>query len=210
MIRGVMPRRRASEREHERGQSLVEFSMTVPLFLLLLLGLLEFGMVFDHVLTIGYATREGARTGAALANGSKMADESLGACGDVDSYVVAAVERVLDSPGSPVQGDLANVTEIRIYKATSTGSEVGPVNVWVPGAGPTVDGSQLNFSRSSYGWDSCTRNNNTSNPDSLAVSISYTYHAVTPLASLLRFFGGPGWSQLPVSDKSVMALNPTD
>ena len=41
--------------------------MIVPLFLLFLLGLLEFGMVFDHVLTISYATREGARTGAALA-----------------------------------------------------------------------------------------------------------------------------------------------
>jgi hypothetical protein len=197
-------------RNREDGQSLVEFAMIVPLFLLFLLGLLEFGMVFDHVLTIGYATREGARTGAALANGSKMATESLGTCDDVDSYVVAAVERVLDSPGSPVQGDLADVNQIRIYKATASGGEVGPVNVWVPGTGPTVDGSQLNFSRSSYGWDACTRNNGTSNPDSLGVSISYTYHAVTPLASLLRFFGGPGWSVLPVSDKSVMALNPTD
>ncbi len=199
-----------SDRHGERGQSLVEFSMIVPLFLLFLLGLLEFGMVFDHVLTISYASREGARTGAALANGSKMADESLGTCSDVDSYVVAAVERVLDSPGSPVHGDLADVTQIRIYKATATGTEVGPVNVWTPGSGPTVDGKDLSFSRSSYGWDSCTRNNNTSNPDSLGVSISYTYHAVTPLASLMRFFGGPGWSQLPVTDRSVMALNPTD
>ena len=112
--------------------------MIVPLFLLFLLGLLEFGMVFDHVLTISYATREGARTGAALANGSKMADESLGTCSDVDSYVVAAVERVLDSPGSPVHGDLADVNQIRIYKATATGSEVGPVNVWV--AGHRADG----------------------------------------------------------------------
>jgi len=197
-------------RRGERGQSLVEFSMIVPLFLLFLLGLLEFGMVFDHVLTISYASREGARTGAALANGSKMADESLGTCSDVDSYVVAAVERVLDSPGSPVHGDLADVNQIRIYKATATGTEVGPVNVWAPGAGPTVDGKGLSFKRTSYGWDSCTRNNNTSNPDSLGVSISYTYHAVTPLASLMRFFGGPGWTQLPVTDRSVMALNPTD
>ena len=128
-------------RDGERGQSLVEFSMIVPLFLLFLLGLLEFGMVFDHVLTISYASREGARTGAALANGSKMADESLGTCSDVDSYVVAAVERVLDSPGSPVHGDLSNVNQIRIYKATATGTEVGPVNVWTPGNGPTVDGT---------------------------------------------------------------------
>ena len=193
-----------------RGQSLVEFSLIVPLFLVLLLGILEFGMVFDHVLTISYATREGARTGAALANGSKMAEESLGTCSDVDSYVVAAVERVLDSPGSPVRGDLANVDQIRIYKSTASGGEVGPVNVWTPGAGPVVDGTELSFIKSTSGWDSCTRSNVTSNPDSLGVSISYRYHAVTPLASLLRFFGGPGWTTLPVSDRSVMALNPTD
>ena len=150
-------RRGRGTRDDEHGQSLVEFAMIVPLFLLFLLGLLEFGMVFDHVLTIEYATREGARTGAALANGSKMATESLGTCNDVDSYVVAAVERVLDSPGSPVHGDLANVNQIRIYKATAdrrprwVRSTSGPRR-----GGPTVDGRQLNFSRSSYGWDSCT------------------------------------------------------
>ena len=179
----------------------MEFSLIVPLFLMFLLGLLEFGLVFDHVLTISYASREGARTGAALANGARMADDSLGTCSDVDSYIVAAVERVLDSPGSPIHGDLADVTQIRIYKATSTGGEVGPVNVWKPGSGPNVDGLDLNFERTSYGWDSCTRINNTSNPDSLGVSISYRYHAVTPLASLMSFFGGPGWTTLPVTDQ---------
>ncbi len=80
------------------------------------------------------------------------------------------------------------MSQIRIYKAAASGDELGPVNVWVPGTGPTVDGSQLSFSRSSYGWDACTRSNSTTNPDSIGVSISYTYHAVTPLASLLRFF----------------------
>ena len=193
-----------------RGQSLVEFSLIVPLFLVLLLGILEFGFVFDHVLTISYATREGARTGSALADGSKMAEQSLGTCGDVDSYVVAAVERVLDSPGSPIHGDLVNVDQIRIYKSTASGGEVGPVNVWTPGVGPVVDGEELNFVRTSAGWDPCTRSNVTSNPDSLGVSISYRYHAVTPLASVLRLLGGPGWTTLPVSDRSVMALNPTD
>ena len=46
--------------------------MIVPLFMLILLGLLELGFVFDHLLTISYATREGARTGAALADGGKL------------------------------------------------------------------------------------------------------------------------------------------
>ena len=53
----------------ERGQGLVEFAMLVPFFLLLLLGMLEFGFAFDQNLTLEYATREGARVGSALANG---------------------------------------------------------------------------------------------------------------------------------------------
>ena len=47
----------------ESGQSLVEFAMIVTVVMLLLLGMLEFGFVFDHHLTLEYATREGARVG---------------------------------------------------------------------------------------------------------------------------------------------------
>jgi hypothetical protein len=195
------------DRDGERGQGLVEFAMIVPVFMLILLGLLELGFAFDHVLTLSYATREGARTGAALANGAKLAD-----CGDVDKYVVAAVERVLDSPGSPIEADLSRVTQIRIFKATGAGAETSAVNVWVPGAGPSVDGKQLSYRSQSTTWSSCgsSRNNQTASPDSIGVAIRYTYHAVTPLASVTRFFGGPGWATLPVSDQTVMALNPSD
>ena len=35
--------------------------------MLLLLGMLEFGFIFDQHLTLEYASREGARVGAALA-----------------------------------------------------------------------------------------------------------------------------------------------
>jgi Flp pilus assembly protein TadG len=196
--------RRLRERR-EQGQSLVEFSMIVPLFLLLLLGLLEMGFAFDHLITLSYASREGARTGAALATGSKLAD-----CTQVDEYVVSSVQRVLDSPGSPVAGHLADVTEIRIYRADAAGNATSAANVWTPGSGPSVDGEPLQFTESSHAWASCTRSNATSNPDSIGVSVSYTYRAVTPLASLLRLFGGPGWATLPMSDRTVMALNPTD
>ena len=50
------PRREESGRIDEAGQSLVEFSFVVPVFLLLLLGMLEFGFAFEHDQTIAYAT----------------------------------------------------------------------------------------------------------------------------------------------------------
>ena len=56
---GHWPRRPRSRREG--GQSLVEFTLIVPLFLMILFGMIEFGFVFTHDLTVEYATREGAR-----------------------------------------------------------------------------------------------------------------------------------------------------
>ncbi|MHB8890691.1 MAG: TadE family protein [Candidatus Limnocylindrales bacterium] len=193
--------------ERQRGQGLVEFAMVVPVFMLFLLGLLELGFAFDHVMTLSYASREGARTGAALADGSKLA-----VCGDVDKYVISAVERVLTSEGSSIRDQLGRVSQIRIFKALApSGAQDGTkVNVWIPGAGPTVDGRQLHFVLSSSGWAQCSRSNTTAHPDSIGVSIAYSYAAVTPLAGIMDFFGGGGWSSLPMSDRTVMALNPTD
>jgi hypothetical protein len=188
------------------GQSLVEFSMIVPLFMMFLLGLLELGFAFDHLLTLSYASREGARTGAALADGSKLSN-----CGDVDKYVVSAVERVLTSDGSAIRDHLGRVSAIRIFKADAAGVQIGTsVNVWKSGTGPTVDGRQLHFVLFSTGWSQCTRDNTTAHPDSIGVAVDYGYAAVTPLAGILQFFGGGGWNTLPMSDRTVMALNPTD
>ena len=197
----------AEPSEHQRGQGLVEFAMVVPVFMLFLLGLLELGFAFDHVMTLSYASREGARTGAALADGSKLA-----ACGDVDKYVISAVERVLTSEGSSIRDQLGRVSQIRIFKALApSGAQDGTrVNVWIPGTGPTVDGRQLHFVLASSGWAQCSRRNTTASPDSIGVSIAYSYAAVTPLAGIMDFFGGGGWSSLPMSDRTVMALNPTD
>jgi hypothetical protein len=207
---------RALRRRHasERGQGLVEFAMIVPLFMLLLLGLLEFGFVFDHTMTLNYATREGARSGAAFAAGNATTMPCATST-DVDKHVVAAIERVLEAPGSPIAIDRIN--DIRIYRATSSGAvSGGQVNVWDydPGGGPSVDGSNLDFSQSSQGWNACTRDNSWSGgvaPDSLGVSISYQYQYVTPLAAAMQFFGTvSGGGGLEISDRTIMALNPTD
>jgi len=51
-------------RETEAGQSLVEFAMVLPLFLLLLFALVDFGRAFYSWMVITNAAREGARAGA--------------------------------------------------------------------------------------------------------------------------------------------------
>ncbi len=195
--------RRRHERT-ERGQGLVEFAMLVPLFMLLLLGLLEFGFVFDHTMTVSYATREGARSGAAFAQGNATTIP----CADIDKNIVAAVQRVLKAPGSLVK--ISNITNITIYEAQTNGTPVANrSNVWTysAGAGPSVDGANLDFVQGAVQWNACTRDNDSS-PASLGVSIVYDYRFVTPLSAALGFFGPPGGAGLTIRDRTVMALNP--
>ncbi|MDQ2965915.1 MAG: pilus assembly protein [Chloroflexota bacterium] len=193
------PGRRASG----RGQSLVEFALMLPLMLMILFGMMEFGFVFSHHLTLEYATREGARLGAALGAGNADAPCSGTTPEPVDWQIIAAVQRVITSPGSQVPP--ARVSEIRIYKATATGAETaGVVNVWVPGAGPTVDGVRLQFTPSTTAWSACGRNSGAS-PDSLGISLVYSYRYVTPLGTLMGIMGP---ATITISDRTIMALNP--
>jgi hypothetical protein len=193
------------------GQALVEFAVLVPAFMLILLSLLEFGLIFNNYLTLEYATREGARTGSAMANGggpsNSATDSSLplyaGDPATVDPYVIAAVERVLESSGSPITPSQISAVTITQYGTTNT-------NTWKysKGAGPALDGKNLDFVQSGpTNWPDSARHNGTS-PDSIVVSISYTYKWVTPLASVMRSFGGAGAGQTTVSDTTTMALNP--
>ena len=48
----------------ERGQALVEFALILPIFLLLLLGIVQFGTVFRDYIALTDATRVGARQAA--------------------------------------------------------------------------------------------------------------------------------------------------
>lgn len=51
---------------NERGQSLVEFTLVLPVFILLLAGMIDFGMGIFSDLSIINAAREGARLGTVL------------------------------------------------------------------------------------------------------------------------------------------------
>ena len=54
-----MVRRKAFQREH--AQSLVEFALIVPMLLIVVFGIIDFGMGLRAYISIASATREGAR-----------------------------------------------------------------------------------------------------------------------------------------------------
>lgn len=55
---------------NEKGQSLVEFAILLPVLLLLLMGILEFGIMLNSYLSINNSAREGARLG--IVSGSNL------------------------------------------------------------------------------------------------------------------------------------------
>lgn len=56
-----------------RGQAIVEFAVVLPVFLLLILGVIDFGMVAHQSQSLGHAAREGARLAATGATESEIA-----------------------------------------------------------------------------------------------------------------------------------------
>jgi hypothetical protein len=191
---------------------LVEFALIVPVFSLCLLGMLELGLAFNHYMTLEYGTREGARTGAALGDGGSTnciggVDTNM-----IDAQIVAAVQRNLKSPGSPIT--MANITDIRIFKADAAGAQIGSlVNVWIytPGAGPDIDPGlgidRLDFTQQSAAWTVCSRNTGPG-ADSIGVRIRYRYAFQTPLGSLASMFSNAPATLLNIDDSTVMALAP--
>src|SRR3989337_2626478 len=70
-----MPRLiRARRKNGEKGQALVEFTLLVPIFLLLLFAIIDFGMGFYSWITVTNAAREGARLGVVMATEQQITD----------------------------------------------------------------------------------------------------------------------------------------
>jgi Flp pilus assembly protein TadG len=54
-------KRRTIDIRSERGQSLTEFALALPILALLLFAVIQFGIVFNNYVTLTDATRAGAR-----------------------------------------------------------------------------------------------------------------------------------------------------
>ena len=61
----IKPRNKLARGAHsERGQSLVEFALLLPVFLLLVFGILEFGVMMMDQIHLTNAANDGARVGS--------------------------------------------------------------------------------------------------------------------------------------------------
>lgn len=179
---------RRGVRAGESGQSIVEFVLILPLFLIVLMGMLEFGIAFDHRTAMAYAVREGARVAASLGSGGS--DPS-----NVDPTILAAVQRGLTDPIL-----IENITSIEIYKSDTAGRPVsGMINKY----------DRTGVLIGTAGWPATSRVAGL-NGDSVGVRVVYDFRPATPLGSLLGLFinGEPPYTTIRMTDATVMKIEP--
>jgi Flp pilus assembly protein TadG len=87
------------------GQSMVELALTLPILLLILAGLLDFGWIYSNKLITSYCSREGARYGAVNSN-------SPGIAALVENRVKSAAPPFL-SNSITVMTSFSNLSDLR-------------------------------------------------------------------------------------------------
>jgi Flp pilus assembly protein TadG len=75
----------------EGGQSLVEFAMVLPLLLVVLFAIVDFGRIYQGHVTLTNAVREGARLGAVGGTSAQIAARVEATAGGLDPAVTAVV-----------------------------------------------------------------------------------------------------------------------
>jgi hypothetical protein len=125
----------------ERGATIVEMAIVLPLLLLIVIGMLELGLAFRSFLTVSAAASDGVRVASLAGNDP-----------DADCFVLQEIGGTL-SGGSVIE----NLQQVEIYKASpGTGAVVGSPNVYtLTSGGDPADCSD--WSGSSAGYPQTTR-----------------------------------------------------
>jgi len=100
----------------KNGQAMVEFALILPIFILILLGIMEFGLLFHQYLVVTSASREGARSAA---------------LGGTDAETVAVVNAAAASINA---GQLATVVtpQVRVRGQSVSVRVTNPVTIRAP------------------------------------------------------------------------------
>ncbi|MGF1616975.1 MAG: TadE/TadG family type IV pilus assembly protein [Acidimicrobiia bacterium] len=157
----------------ERGASLIEASILIPLLLVLAIGLSEIGFLVIDYMTVSNAAREGARTGAAAANYNEGGV-------DADDLILESVEQAVCNLK---YGQLVSVS---IFQADSNGEPTGMINRFIPAPGGLICNSPGTGIVCAPGscpgpWAPANRSRDPGALDVLGVEVVFSHQDVTGL-----------------------------
>lgn len=192
----------------DSGAALVEAAFITPVFLYLVLGMLEMGLMFRSYLSVNAASQDAARTGSVL-----------GFQGDVDYQIIQVTKRTLNIV------PLTEIQRIVVFKATNGPLSVAPLSCRTSSTAAhftdttnfcstyiladlntTIPSNFYNCSFPGYsaGWCPATRKTAETNaqgngpPDSIGIYIELKHEYVTHL------FGTTKW----ITSTTIAQLEP--
>jgi Flp pilus assembly protein TadG len=130
-----LTRRRSRETHRSRGQSLVEFALIVPVFAVMLFGVVDFGLAFDASIAISNAAREGARLGATQPNAAAITARVRSVAGGLNNSRLTVTVTCKTPTGGACPGGISG--------ATRGGSVVVRVNYGYPMLTPIAFGTLI-------------------------------------------------------------------
>lgn len=176
---------------NDRGQSLVEFALLVPLFLVLLMGLIEFAFAFNAMLNTNYASRGAGLIAAQTGNAAAS-----------DCLILNEIELKMNAPV-----DERQISRVEVQRTNASGSAIYATSAYGR-TGTTscdlIDGTTLSvpYSAISSGYPPSQRCTvlppvgcSSMTParttiDTIAIQVTYVYPWHTPLRTLLPLVGG--------------------
>ncbi|MCB9761242.1 MAG: pilus assembly protein [Alphaproteobacteria bacterium] len=105
---------RLRRRQERRGAIAVEFALTMPLLLVLIAAIIDFGWYFNQQMMLLHSVREGARTGATTSqDGDPL--------GDAEARVSAALmEAGLDASAATVTASFSGTAPQELITVSAT------------------------------------------------------------------------------------------
>ena len=131
MLKLIRRRTDKSQRD-EKGQALVEFALLVPIFLILLFAIVDFGMGFHSWITVTNSAREGARLGAVAGTEQQIIDRvhDTATLINEDTNMNVVVTNAQGLPGESVvvqvDYDYDLITPLASLVAFLSGDIIGP------------------------------------------------------------------------------------
>lgn len=128
MLKLIRQRRKG----REKGQALVEFALLVPVFLILLFAIVDFGMGFYSWISVTNAAREGARLGAVQATATEIEDRVRDTVNlpDESTQMFVTVTNAQGQPGESVvvqvDYDYDLITPLAGLVQLVSGNVIGP------------------------------------------------------------------------------------
>ncbi len=174
-------------RAREGGQGLVEFALTLPIFVFLLMFMVEYGFLYNNILPVQFAARQGVSAAAAV-----------GANDGADCTILKAIETALTVPI-----DKTKITSVDIFQSDSNGDPVsGVVNHYTRTGILDCPGStdQPYTLVGGEGYPQTDRKDSiAAGLDIVGIQVGYLYNGITPIGS------GRSWS---VSDGATLRMEP--